>query len=300
MDDIHASQPPPADAEMGSGPELTPSRTTASTIKRSRQIGVMIFVASTQLVQMFPYGIGIVGGLPIAGALHYGVPLFNPASIQPSDATEINLNAAWLAASYPLTSGTFVLIGGRLGEIFGHRFVMSLGCAWWVVWSFASGYADNLVGLCILRGMAGIGGGILVPNAVAMLGITFPPGKQRNLAMGLFGAMAPAGAAGGKLIVGIFVQLAPWRWVVFFRSVFLVPSHGGRCLLTSSSGLFGAVVFTAAVLMLEEDEPADPRGSIDYVGAYLGVAGLILFNFCWKLVLPNGNCTMSLLTTQSV
>ena len=53
-----------------------------------------------------------------------------------------------------------------------------------------------------MRGLTGIGGGLLTPNAVALLGINFPPGKQRNLAMGLFGAMAPVGAAGGSLVSG--------------------------------------------------------------------------------------------------
>lgn len=55
-----------------------------------------------------------------------------------------------------------------------------------------------------------------VPNAVALLTITFPPGKQRNIALAFFGAMAPVGAAGGGTIAGIFLQLTDWTWLFFF------------------------------------------------------------------------------------
>ncbi len=55
----------------------------------------------------------------------------------------------------------------------------------------------------------------MVPNAVALLGINFPPGKQRNLAISLFGAMAPIGAAGGGLVSGVIVQLSEWKWLFF-------------------------------------------------------------------------------------
>lgn len=56
----------------------------------------------------------------------------------------------------------------------------------------------------------------MVPNAVALLCITFPPGPQRNLALGMFGASAPIGAAGGGLIAGLLLQFTEWKWVLFF------------------------------------------------------------------------------------
>lgn len=88
-----------------------------------------------------------------------------------------------------------------------------VGCTWWVLWALCGGFSNNLVSICIMRGLCGIGGGLMVPNIVALLGITFPPGKKRNLAMGLFGAMAPVGAVGGSLVGAVIIQLSEWKWV---------------------------------------------------------------------------------------
>jgi len=106
-------------------------------------------------------------------------------------------------------------LGGRLGAVFGHKLVFSAGCAWWVLWALCGGFATNLVSMCFMRGLCGIGGGLMVPNIVALLGITFSPGKKRNLGLALFGAMAPVGAAGGSLVSAIIVQLSEWKGLFF-------------------------------------------------------------------------------------
>lgn len=87
---------------------------------------------------------------------------------------------------------------------------------WWVLWALLGGYSPNLIAMCVMRGLCGIGGGLMMPNIVAMLGITFPPGMKRNIGLALFGAMAPVGAAGGNLVSGIIVQLSEWKWLFFF------------------------------------------------------------------------------------
>lgn len=91
--------------------------------------------------------------------------------------------------------------------------MFTVGCIWWVLWALCGGFANNLVSICIMRGLCGIGGGLMVPNIVALLGITFPPGKKRNLGIALFGAMAPVGAVGGSLIGAVIIQLSEWKWV---------------------------------------------------------------------------------------
>ena len=106
--------------------------------------------------------------------------------------------------------------GGRLGAVWGHKYTLTLGCVIWTVWAFCGGYATNLVSMCLMRGICGIGGGIMIPNIVAMIGITFPPGRKRNLGLALFGCMAPVGAAGGSLISAVLVQLTEWKWLFFF------------------------------------------------------------------------------------
>jgi MFS family permease len=110
----------------------------------------------------------------------------------------------------------FFLIGGRFGDVYGHKNILLAGAVWWVVWSLASGFAKDIVTLSLFRGLTGIGGAFIVPNAVALIGNTFPPGKLRNISMGAFGAMAPVGAAGGTVFSAIFVQVTPWKWMFFF------------------------------------------------------------------------------------
>lgn len=172
-------------------------------------------------------------------------------------------------------------IGGRLGAVFGHKVMFTVGCTWWVLWALCGGFSNNLVSMCITRGLCGIGGCLMVPNIVALLGITFPPGKKRNLAMGLFGAMAPVAAVGGSLIGAVIIQLSDWKWVFLWLYVYLL-SYLPTFRLIFIRGLMGSLVYAAAIVNVTQDQPVDPSGSVDWVGAYLGVAGLILFNFVWK------------------
>ncbi|KAI0057295.1 MFS general substrate transporter [Artomyces pyxidatus] len=223
----------------------------------ARRLLIMASIVLTQLIQMIPLGAGIVASLSIAAAL---------GETNPSSAT-------WIAASYPLTQSAFILPGGRLGAIFGHKRLLFIGAVIWVAFSLGSGFAPDFVTLCILRGFTGIGGGLMVPNSVAVLGLTFPPGRLRNLAMGLFGCAAPVGAAGGAIVAGLLAQLTPWKWMFFF----LYCTADICC-----SAISGTFVFATVYLSIPADDPVDRDGSIDFVGAYLGVGGLILFNFVWN------------------
>ena len=183
-------------------PPLAPSqsrRSHAPSISTTRKNVFMVSIVLTQLVQMSAFAAGVMSAPVLAPVLHYSLA-----------------KASWIAASYPLTQGAFVLISGRLGAVYGHKRLLILGCAWWVLWIIATPYADGIVGVSIMRALAGVGGGVMTPNAVALLGITFEPGKRRNLAMALFGAMAPVGAAGGSIVCAAFFQTMPWRWLYFF------------------------------------------------------------------------------------
>jgi MFS family permease len=168
-------------------------------LTRTRGLLLATTIVLTQFIQMVPFGAGINGALAIGkdlGANEY--------------------SSAWIAASYPLTQGAFVLMGGRLGMIFGHKNMVVLAGIWWVIFSLVSGFTRNFIALCTMRALTGIGGGMMVPNAIALLTITFPPGRMRNITVSLFGAMAPLGASGGCVLPGLLVQLVPWKWLFFF------------------------------------------------------------------------------------
>ncbi|KAH8820244.1 major facilitator superfamily domain-containing protein [Xylogone sp. PMI_703] len=160
---------------------------------------------------------------------------------------------------------TFVLIAGRIGAVYGHKNAVVGAGIWWVIFHLISGFMRSIVSLSIMRALAGVGGAFILPNAIALLTTTFPPGKMRNISVGLFGAMAPIGAAGGSIFPGFFGQLLPFKYLFFFLTV------------------LGAVIFTIfAFVVPGEKEPFDKGGLIDYVGSYFGVAGLVLFNFIWN------------------
>ncbi|RSL86404.1 hypothetical protein CEP52_015821 [Fusarium oligoseptatum] len=200
-----------------------------------------------QFVQMIPMGAGINGSLHIVEGL--GAP--------PEQ-------ALWIVASYPLTQGTFVIIGGRIGAVYGHKITTVVAGAAWVIFHLIAGFMRDVISLCVMRAFSGIGAAFIMPNAIALITINFPPGKTRNLTVGLFGAMAPIGAAGGSVFPGLFGQLLPWWWLFFFLAI------------------LGTFVYGLFFLVVEgEEQPMDRNGKIDYVGAYFSVAGLFLFNFSW-------------------
>lgn len=114
-----------------------------------------------------------------------------------------------------MTQGAFVLMGGRFGAVYGHKKLVIAAGIFWVICHLISGFMNSVISLSAMRGLSGIGGALIVPNAVALLTTTFPPGKMRNITVGFFGATAPMGATLGSLLAGLFVQLLQWKWLFF-------------------------------------------------------------------------------------
>ncbi|KAI9695120.1 MAG: hypothetical protein M1820_008888 [Bogoriella megaspora] len=216
---------------------------------KSRKLTITALIIGSNLVQMISNFTTIGGGLALARQL--GV----------SDPSKAN----WIAASYPLTQGTFVLISGRLGSIYSHKTMLLLGGAWFTIWSLVTSFCRSYLLFNIARGFTGIGGAFILPNAVAMLAITTPPGRMRNLSLGFFSASAPVGGWAGALLAGVFLRL----------------NDGARAMFWCLAGL-GVVVFGLLAWLLPKEKPVDPNGKIDYVGGALGTSALILFNFVWN------------------
>ncbi|ERS98881.1 hypothetical protein HMPREF1624_04073 [Sporothrix schenckii ATCC 58251] len=135
-------------------------------------------------------------------------------------------NIAWYTAAYGLTSGTFVLPAGRVGDLFGHRRVFVIGFVWFAAWSLLAGFTPAVQHasgdaatshrgttlFIVCRAMQGIGPAMLVPNGQAMLGRAYPPGPRKNLVMCLFGASAPVGFVAGAVMSSLFAIYASWPW----------------------------------------------------------------------------------------
>lgn len=253
-------QPPHIDFRAPMDLYATPNQPTFEaispiTIGGKRRLGIIVFIVSSNIVQMLSNMVGLAAGLEVSKEL--GV-IVGPGQ------------ANWAAASYPLTQGTFVLISGRLGAVYGHRNVLIAGAAWFVIWTLANGFCTTFVLFNAGRAISGIGGALIMPNAVALISTTIPPGKVRNVTLGFFGASAPIGGYLGALWAGILIRFVNWQWVFF------------------SMAIIGACVFGVLGLLLPYDRPVDKNGSIDWIGAAFGTGGMILFNVAWNQAPASG------------
>jgi EmrB/QacA subfamily drug resistance transporter len=162
----------------------------------------------------------------------------------------------WVVNAYAVTFGGLLLLGGRAGDRLGRRRVFVAGLLLFSAASLLGGFATSQWWLLAARAVQGAGGAVIAPNALALITTTFPEGKPRNRAMGVYSAMAGGGGAVGLLLGGILTTYVSWRWVLFVN----VP--------------IGIVMAAAAPRVLAES-PRRP-GPIDVAGAVTGTAGLAL------------------------
>jgi EmrB/QacA subfamily drug resistance transporter len=125
------------------------------------------------------------------------------------------VNLEWTISAYTLVFGGFLLLGGRLGDVFGRRRMFIAGLVIFTLASFAGGLAATSGWLITARAIQGLGGAITAPTALALIGETFPEGPSRTRAMGIYAAMSGAGGAVGLLLGGILTSALSWRWVFF-------------------------------------------------------------------------------------
>lgn len=172
--------------------------------------------------------------------------------------------ANWIMAAFPLTNSAFVLVSGRLGAIYGHQNLVIVGTAMLAVFSLANGFCKTYESFVALRALTGISGGLVTPNAVAVVTTLIPPGRTRNIIMGVFGATLPMGGWFGLMLSAIFVEHVSWQWMFFFQAI------------------FAAAILASLLLFRQKEIPVDKDGKIDYVGAFLGLGSLLLFSFSWN------------------
>jgi EmrB/QacA subfamily drug resistance transporter len=160
----------------------------------------------------------------------------------------------WVVNAYALAFGGLLLLGGRSGDLLGRRRVFIGGILLFTVASLVGGFATSQAWLLSARVVQGIGGAFAAPTALSLIAVTFPEGKPRNRAMGVYAAMSVAGSAVGLVAGGLLVSYASWRWVMFVN----VP--------------IGVLVALAAPRVLGESERR--RGSFDLPGAITATIGL--------------------------
>ncbi len=163
----------------------------------------------------------------------------------------------WVISAYALVFGGFLLLGGRLADIIGRRVVFMAGLVIFSVGSLLCGFAWDDTSLIVARALQGLGAATITPAALSILTTTFTEGRERNIALGAWGAVGGFGAAAGVLVGGILTDLFSWEWIFFVN----VP--------------VGIAALALSPILLRESKDAHGQ-SHDIPGAVLVTGGLIL------------------------
>jgi EmrB/QacA subfamily drug resistance transporter len=130
----------------------------------------------------------------------------------------------WIITAYALAFGSLLLIGGRLGDLFGRKWSFIGGLLGFAGASAIGGAAGSFGVLVAARAAQGVFGAMLAPSALALLSTTFTDPAERGKAFGIFGAIAGGGAAVGLLLGGILTETLSWRWCLYVNLLFAVPA----------------------------------------------------------------------------
>jgi EmrB/QacA subfamily drug resistance transporter len=164
-------------------------------------------------------------------------------------------NLQWVISAYALVFGGFLLLGGRAADLLGRRRIFLAGLVVFTIASLFAGLAWSEASLIGARTFQGLGAAIITPAALSILSTTFVEGRERNIALGVWGAVGGFGAAAGVLLGGILTDALSWEWIFFVN----VP--------------VGATALLLAPLLLHESRDARVK-RFDLPGAVLVTSGL--------------------------
>ena len=168
-------------------------------------------------------------------------------------------NLAWVVNAYVLTFGGFLLLGGRMADLLGRRRVFMGGLVLFALASLAGGFAETEGQLIAARAVQGLGAAILSPAALSIVTTMFRDGKERNKALGVWGAVAGSGGAAGVLLGGVLTDTLGWEWVLWVNvpigiaAMALAPTlipESRSTSLTRHFDAWGAITVTAGLSIL--------------------------------------------------
>jgi EmrB/QacA subfamily drug resistance transporter len=180
-----------------------------------------------------------------------------------------NDNRQWVVTAYALAFGSLLLLGGRLGDLFGRKWTFVVGLIGFAAVSAIGGAAQTFGVLVAARALQGGFGAILAPSALGLLTTTFTDPDERGKAFGIFGAIAGGGAALGLLLGGILTEWLSWRWCLYVNLLFAIPA-------------------AASALVLLVNQPHPQRARIDIPGVVCVTTGLFGLVFGFSNAETNG------------
>lgn len=179
----------------------------------------------------------------------------------PSIGTEFGASErelTWVVVGYTIAGGGLLMLGGRLGDMFGRRRVLLTGTAIFGAASLLAGAAWSFPVLIAARLLQGVGEALALPAAMAVIVILFPEGPRRARALAVWAAVASSGLVLGFVLSGVITEYLGWRWIflvaipfillVFVAAIFLVPASRERQRMPLD--VVGALLLTLAPLLL--------------------------------------------------
>src|SRR6186997_3418589 len=190
----------------------------------------------------------------------------------------------WVITAYSILFGGFLLLGGRLADLLGRRRLFIAGVIIFTVSSLLDGLAWSEGSLIAFRSLQGLGAALLSPAALSILTTTFREGRERNLALGIWGAASGSGAAVGVLLGGALTSALSWSWIFFIN----VPA--------------GIAVLALTPFVLKESKAELTHRHFDFAGAASITAGLMLLVYAMTRATEHGwatTATISLLVASA-
>jgi len=163
----------------------------------------------------------------------------------------------WVVTAYALAFGSLLLLGGKLGDLFGRKWTFVAGLTGFAVASTIGGLAQSFGMLIGARALQGAFGALLAPATLSLLTLTFPDSDSpdRARAFGIIAAIAGGGASVGLVLGGVLTQTLSWRWCLYVNTLIAIPT-------------------VLVALRLLHNHPPDGRPSIDMPGVLLAGTGL--------------------------
>jgi EmrB/QacA subfamily drug resistance transporter len=176
----------------------------------------------------------------------------------------------WVITAYSIFFGGVLLLGGRLADLLGRRRLFMGGLALFTVASLLDGLAWSEGSLIAFRSLQGLGAALLSPAALSILTTTFREGRERNLALGIWGAASGSGGAAGVLLGGALTSGLSWSWIFFIN----VP--------------VGLAVLAVSPLLLRESRAELNHRHFDFAGAASITGGLMLLVYAMTRAIQHG------------
>ena len=217
----------------------------------------------------------------------------------------------WVISAYALVFGGFLLLGGRTADMLGRRRVFLVGIVVFTAASLLAGLAWSEPSLIGARALQGLGAAIITPAALSILSTTFAEGRERNIALGAWGAVGGFGAVAGVLLGGVLTDALSWEWIFFVNvpvgivGLALAPLllHESRDARASSFDVPGAILVTAGLSsMVYAITQAGEEGwlSAQTLGVLGGALVLLAAFVAWELRHPEPLMRFGILQTRTV